>query len=80
MRFDGQDLVAASRRELRAFRRRTAMVFQDPYGSLDPRMTVRAWWPSRCAIHGRYHGRETGQVEQLLEQVHLDRASRDGHA
>jgi peptide/nickel transport system ATP-binding protein len=40
VRLDGEDLFAASGRRLRALRRRMQMVFQDPYGSLDPRQTV----------------------------------------
>jgi oligopeptide/dipeptide ABC transporter ATP-binding protein len=40
IRFDGNDLSQLSAAELRQFRRRAQIVFQDPYGSLDPRMTV----------------------------------------
>ena len=40
IRFDGNDLSQLSAAELRRFRRRAQIVFQDPYGSLDPRMTV----------------------------------------
>ncbi len=40
VRFEGEDLARMGRRELRARRRRLQMIFQDPYGSLDPRQTV----------------------------------------
>ena len=39
--FEGRDLTTLEPAELRAVRRRMQMVYQDPYGSLDPRMTVR---------------------------------------
>lgn len=41
IRFDGRDVMAASRVELRSMRREMQMVFQDPYSSLDPRMRVQ---------------------------------------
>ena len=40
LRFEGRDVISASAGELRAMRPRMQMVFQDPYGSLDPRMTA----------------------------------------
>src|SRR5215208_391683 len=42
VRFDGVDLFSLKPDELRKYRRRMQIIFQDPYGSLDPRMTVSA--------------------------------------
>src|SRR6188508_3602143 len=42
VRFDGVDLFSLKADELRKYRRRMQIIFQDPYGSLDPRMTVSA--------------------------------------
>ncbi|HEY5333268.1 MAG TPA: dipeptide/oligopeptide/nickel ABC transporter ATP-binding protein, partial [Solirubrobacterales bacterium] len=75
---DGEDVLAAKRSELRALRRRMQMVFQDPYSSLNPRMTVGA------ALHeaGKVHNRpgcedETAFVADLLARVQLsDRLAR----
>src|SRR5438067_8462559 len=39
--FEGRDLLRIPRREMRAVRRRLQVVFQDPYSSLDPRMSIR---------------------------------------
>jgi ABC-type glutathione transport system ATPase component len=72
---DGDDVRAAKGKDLRELRRRMQMIFQDPYASLNPRMTVGA------AIHeaGRVHGRpgagdEDAFVREQLERVHLTAA------
>jgi oligopeptide/dipeptide ABC transporter ATP-binding protein len=73
IRFDGTDLRALSGRALRAFRRRMQIVFQDPYGSLNPRMTVGAAVAEPLAIHGLARGREADQrVVALFREVGLD--------
>ncbi|MFB9376636.1 ABC transporter ATP-binding protein [Kineococcus gynurae] len=79
--FDGEDLTAASTRALRAFRRRAVMVFQDPYASLDPRMTVGQTVAEPLVVHG-LHGRDRGgRVAELLDLVglHPSVASRYPH-
>jgi ABC-type microcin C transport system duplicated ATPase subunit YejF len=52
VRFDGHDLLAASGGELRRLRREIQIIFQDPYSSLDPRMTVDQIVCEPVAIHG----------------------------
>src|SRR5215212_11514106 len=52
MRFDGQDVFAFSESETRAFRRQAQLVFQDPYASLNPRMTVGDILAEPIALHG----------------------------
>ncbi len=53
IRFDGTDVRGLDRSGLKALRRRMQMIFQDPYGSLDPRCTVGAApSPSRMLVHG----------------------------
>jgi peptide/nickel transport system ATP-binding protein len=83
VRFDGADVAALSGRELRAFRRRTQMIFQDPYASLDPRMKVEDIVAEPLRAHragGRAERRE--RVRALLERVGLpaDSANRFPHA
>nr|WP_019877238.1 ATP-binding cassette domain-containing protein [Sporichthya polymorpha] len=73
VRFDGTDVTDASRRDLRALRRRTAVVFQDPYASLDPRFTIGASIAEPLAVHGLRKGKErTERVAALLDRVGLD--------
>lgn len=70
--FDGKNLLEQSAEELRKLRRRMQMVFQDPYGSLNPRMTVRAIVEEPLIIHGLGHWRERlERVRQVLSEVGL---------
>jgi oligopeptide/dipeptide ABC transporter ATP-binding protein len=72
--FDGTDVTDLPRRELRDLRRRMAMIFQDPYASLDPRMTIGANVAEPLVIHGLAGDREARRqrVGELLEMVGLD--------
>lgn len=71
--FEGMPLSKISAAGLRGFRRRVQMVFQDPYLSLDPRMTVAQIVAEPLAVHGLARGRTARQerVEELLTQVGL---------
>src|ERR1700745_2116032 len=51
LRFDGRDLRALDANELRAFRRQAQIIFQDPYASLNPRMTVGQILGEPLALH-----------------------------
>jgi peptide/nickel transport system ATP-binding protein len=72
VRFAGADLLALRGGELRALRRRFQMVFQDPYGSLDPRQRVGSIVEEPLALHSRLDraGRRARAAE-LLAQVGL---------
>ena len=52
VRFSGEDVRGLSGRQLRNLRRRMQIVFQDPYGSLNPRMQVRSILEEGLVIHG----------------------------
>ncbi len=71
--FDGTDVTGLARGELRALRRRMAMVFQDPYASLNPRRTVGASVAEPLEIHGLHRGADARKrrVAELLELVGL---------
>lgn len=70
--FDGQPLGRLSARELRRLRREMQIVFQDPYGSLDPRMKVGAIVAEGIEIHDIARGAaKRALVERLLEEVGL---------
>jgi len=70
--FDGVNLVGLSREELRKMRRRMQMIFQDPYASLNPRMTVADIISEPLIVHGVTRGDETMErVNELLEVVRL---------
>jgi len=72
VRFAGEDLGALSPRELRARRRQMQIIFQDPFGSLDPRMTVEAAVAEPLRLHGIVPPhQERAEVASLLERVGL---------
>ena len=75
VRFDGRRLDGASKAEWRRLRRRMQIVFQDPFGSLDPRRRVGAQIADGLAVHGLAPAaRRPGRVSELLQQVGLDPA------
>ncbi len=72
VRFDGQDITALPGGELRRLRRRMQIVFQDPFASLNPRMTVGATLDEPLAIHGYGDAAKRGvRVAELLHLVGL---------
>jgi oligopeptide/dipeptide ABC transporter ATP-binding protein len=74
-RFDGVDIFSLDRRALREMRRRMQIIFQDPYSSLNPRMTVGAAIAEGIEIHRLAPRKEIPQrVGSLLEEVGLDRS------
>jgi oligopeptide transport system ATP-binding protein len=78
---DGLDLTTASGARLRQARQEMQMIFQDPYASLDPRMTVRDIVGEPLVIWGRWRTGGAAQVAELLERVGLnpDHATRFPH-
>ena len=79
---DGVSIAGLSSTEMRPVRRKAQMIFQDPYASLDPRMSVGAAIAEPLTIHsvGTAAGRRE-RVAMLLKRVHLlpDHASRYPH-
>ncbi len=82
IRFDGREVTGLNRRALRAIRREMQIVFQDPYSSLNPRLTVGSMLGEALAIHGLARGKAArDRVAELLEVVGLaaDHARRYPH-
>jgi oligopeptide/dipeptide ABC transporter ATP-binding protein len=70
--FDGRDITSLKRKQMRPIRRDIQIVFQDPYASLNPRMTVRDIVAEPLRIHGLYtRGEGNRRVEELLRTVGL---------
>lgn len=73
IRFDGVDVLALGPKDLRVMRRRIQIVFQDPYGSLNPRMTVGAAVREPMVVHGIVSKCEAhDRAAALFEEVGLD--------
>lgn len=73
--FDGIDLTGLQGHELKQMRRRMQMIFQDPFASLNPRMTVYDTLAEPLLLHGIVSRQELGQrVLKLMDEVGLARA------
>jgi ABC-type glutathione transport system ATPase component len=73
LRFEGKDLMAAGAAELRRLRRNMQIVFQDPFGSLDPRFRVEDVIAEPLIIHDHLNRRDRRQrVAELLMAVGMD--------
>jgi oligopeptide/dipeptide ABC transporter ATP-binding protein len=71
--FEGQDLVSLTPKEMRALRREMQIIFQDPYASLNPRMSVRSIIAEPLKIHRIGTKKEQNErVADLLSKVGLD--------
>ncbi|RWL75869.1 MAG: ABC transporter ATP-binding protein [Mesorhizobium sp.] len=69
--FDGQEIEELSGAERKPYLRRMAMMFQDPIGSLSPRLTVRSLLAEPFRIHGLKDRDGEGEAERLLRMVGL---------
>jgi oligopeptide transport system ATP-binding protein len=82
VRFDGREVTTLGKRELRALRREMQIIFQDPYSSLNPRLTVGSMLTEALTIHRLASGQKArARVAELLQLVGLspDHASRYAH-
>ncbi|MHA6729502.1 ABC transporter ATP-binding protein [Devosia sp. A369] len=70
--FDGENVTHAKGRVLKAYRARSQIIFQDPYSSINPRLTVGKIVEEPLLIHGRGDAAERAtQVRKALELVHM---------
>jgi oligopeptide/dipeptide ABC transporter ATP-binding protein len=77
---EGQDITSLNRAEMRPFRRQMQIIFQDPFSSLDPRMTAGDIVGEPLRVHGvGRRGERREQVAQIFERVGLRRAQMDNY-
>jgi oligopeptide transport system ATP-binding protein len=82
VKFEGREIIGLPRREMRALRRRMQIIFQDPYSSLNPRMTIGSALTEALTIHRLARGQAArDRVAELLTLVGLSphHASRYPH-
>ncbi|PYE83965.1 ABC transporter ATP-binding protein [Pseudoroseicyclus aestuarii] len=78
IRFDGRPIERLAERQLRPLRSEMQIVFQDPFGSLSPRMTVAQIVAEGLGVHGVEKGRDRREmVAEILREVGLDPALMD---
>jgi len=83
IRFEGRDITMLKGRELKLFRQKVQMVFQDPFGSLNPRMSIGTGIAEVLQVHRQVEGKQESSVRvaELLKAVGLapDHARRYPH-
>jgi peptide/nickel transport system ATP-binding protein len=72
VRFDGEDVLAASRSRMKRLRRDMQLVFQDPYASLNPRLTIEDTVAFSLLVHGTPRAEAAERARALLGRVGLD--------
>jgi oligopeptide/dipeptide ABC transporter ATP-binding protein len=78
IRVGGSDITGLNRKELRPYRRQMQIIFQDPFSSLDPRMSAGDIVAEPLRVHGVTRGKAVKEkVAQLFERVGLRRAQMD---
>jgi len=71
--FEGRDIAGYNTEELRAYRRKAQIIFQDPYASLNPRMTIAQALAEPLALHGLAEPRQRRRrVDEILRLVGLE--------
>ena len=73
VKFNGEDILTYNKNQMRAMRRKMQIIFQDPYASLNPRMTVGSILEEPLIIHNLFKTKEERQkrLYKLLEYVQL---------
>ncbi|KAA1057212.1 ABC transporter ATP-binding protein [Azospirillum argentinense] len=74
---DGRDVTGVSKAEMQAMRRDIQMVFQDPYGSLDPRVTIGQSIAEPLKVHGLWDSDGPQKVDGVMSLVGLDPSHAD---
>jgi peptide/nickel transport system ATP-binding protein/oligopeptide transport system ATP-binding protein len=72
VKFEGEELIGASASRIRGLRKRMQIVFQDPYASLNPRMTVQAIIAEPMRVHGMWRQGGPAKVKDIMELVGLN--------
>jgi peptide/nickel transport system ATP-binding protein len=74
---DGTDIATLPEKRLRPLRHRVQMIFQDPYGSLDPHLTAQEIVAEPLRLRGRDRATRTREAAALLDRVGLPTSARD---
>lgn len=77
IRFEGKDVTRPSRKELKALREKMQIIFQDPYSSLNPRLTIQDTIVEPLKLSGRYTpGELEAQADRLMDLAGIERRFR----